>query len=81
MRMRHPTWGVVPPAYFIPEDSDPHFQCLSEFVIDRSAEDWSYLLEQQSPTDISINLPVSFLKCSSGLPWRSFGPSGLSTRI
>jgi EAL domain-containing protein (putative c-di-GMP-specific phosphodiesterase class I)/CheY-like chemotaxis protein len=62
VRMRHPTWGVVPPAYFIPEDSDPHFQCLSEFVIDRSAEDWSYLLEQQSPTDISINLPVSFLK-------------------
>jgi EAL domain-containing protein (putative c-di-GMP-specific phosphodiesterase class I) len=62
VRMRHPTWGVVPPAYFIPEDDDPHFQCLSEFVIDRSTEDWRYLLEQQSPTDISINLPVSFLK-------------------
>jgi EAL domain-containing protein (putative c-di-GMP-specific phosphodiesterase class I)/CheY-like chemotaxis protein len=62
VRMRHPTWGVVPPAYFIPEDDDPYFQCLSEFVIDRSTEDWRYLLEQQSPTDISINLPVSFLK-------------------
>src|SRR6185295_12337397 len=33
-----------------------------EFVIDRSTEDWRYLLEQQSLTDISINLPVSFLK-------------------
>lgn len=62
VRMRHPTWGVVPPAYFIPEADDPHFLCLSEFVINRSTEDWRYLLGQQSPTDISINLPVSFLK-------------------
>src|SRR6185437_88302 len=62
VRMRHPTWGVVPPAYFIPEESDPYFQCLSEFVIDRSAEDWRYLLDRQNLTDISINLPVSFLK-------------------
>jgi EAL domain-containing protein (putative c-di-GMP-specific phosphodiesterase class I) len=62
VRMRHPTWGVVPPAYFIPDDSDPHFQGLSEFVIERSVEDWRYLLEQQNLTDISINLPISFLK-------------------
>jgi EAL domain-containing protein (putative c-di-GMP-specific phosphodiesterase class I)/CheY-like chemotaxis protein len=62
VRMRHPTWGVVPPAYFIPEEDDPHCQRLSEFVIDRATEDWRYMLEQQSPTDISINLPVSFLK-------------------
>jgi len=31
-------------------------------VIDRATEDWRYLLDQQGPTDISINLPVSFLK-------------------
>ncbi|HUN96424.1 MAG TPA: EAL domain-containing response regulator [Bradyrhizobium sp.] len=62
VRMRHPTWGVVPPAYFIPEDGDPNFQCLSEFVIERSTEDWRYLLEHQNLTDISINLPISFLK-------------------
>jgi EAL domain-containing protein (putative c-di-GMP-specific phosphodiesterase class I)/CheY-like chemotaxis protein len=62
VRMRHPNWGVVPPAYFIPEEDDPHFLGLSEFVIERSTEDWRYLLEQQSATDISINLPVSFLK-------------------
>src|ERR1700682_4758601 len=61
VRMRHPTWGVVPPAYFIPEDDDPHFLRLSDFVIDRATQDWRYLLEQQRPTDISINLPVSFL--------------------
>jgi EAL domain-containing protein (putative c-di-GMP-specific phosphodiesterase class I)/CheY-like chemotaxis protein len=62
VRMRHPTWGVVPPAYFIPEANDPDFLRLSEFVIDRATEDWRYLLQQQGPTDISINLPVSFLK-------------------
>jgi EAL domain-containing protein (putative c-di-GMP-specific phosphodiesterase class I)/CheY-like chemotaxis protein len=61
VRMRHPTWGVVPPAYFIPEEDDPHFLRLSEFVIDRAMEDWHHLLEQQGPTDISINLPVAFL--------------------
>ena len=26
VRMRHPAWGVVPPAYFIPDDNDPHFR-------------------------------------------------------
>jgi EAL domain-containing protein (putative c-di-GMP-specific phosphodiesterase class I)/CheY-like chemotaxis protein len=62
VRMRHPTWGVVPPAYFIPEAHDPHFRELSEFVIERAVQDWHYLLEQQSPVDLSINLPAPYLK-------------------
>ncbi|AWM10690.1 EAL domain-containing response regulator [Bradyrhizobium symbiodeficiens] len=62
VRMRHPTWGVVPPAYFIPEESDPHLRALSEFVIDRAMQDWHYLLEQQSAVDLSINLPASYLR-------------------
>lgn len=62
VRIRHPTWGVVPPAYFVPEGDDPHFRRLSEFVIDRAIEDWHYLLQKQSPTDLSINLPVAFLR-------------------
>ena len=61
VRMRHPTWGVVPPAYFIRDDKDPHFRALSEFVIGRAIEDWRYLLEQKGPIDLSINLPVWFL--------------------
>ena len=61
VRMRHPAWGVVPPAYFVRDDKDPHFRALSEFVIGRAMEDWRYLLEQQGPVDLSINLPVSFL--------------------
>lgn len=62
VRIRHPTWGVVPPAYFVPEGDDPGFLRLSEFVIDRAIEDWHYLLQKQSLTDLSINLPVSFLR-------------------
>jgi EAL domain-containing protein (putative c-di-GMP-specific phosphodiesterase class I)/CheY-like chemotaxis protein len=62
VRMRHPTWGVVPPAYFIPEAHDPHLRDLSEFVIERAVQDWHYLLERQSPVDLSINLPASYLK-------------------
>jgi EAL domain-containing protein (putative c-di-GMP-specific phosphodiesterase class I) len=62
VRMRHPSWGVVSPASFIPDDGDPHFRRLSEFAIGRAIEDWHYLLERQGPVDLSINLPVSFLK-------------------
>jgi EAL domain-containing protein (putative c-di-GMP-specific phosphodiesterase class I)/CheY-like chemotaxis protein len=60
VRMRHPAWGVVPPAYFIPDDKDPHFRALSEFVVGRAIEDWRYLLESQGPVDLSINLPIAF---------------------
>lgn len=62
VRMRHPTWGVVPPAYFIPDADDPHFRALSEFVIERALADWHYLLERQNAIDLSINLPASFLR-------------------
>jgi EAL domain-containing protein (putative c-di-GMP-specific phosphodiesterase class I)/CheY-like chemotaxis protein len=62
VRMRHPAWGVVPPAYFLPDDRDPHFRGLSEFLVGRAIEDWHYLLEQQGPIDLSINLPISVLE-------------------
>ncbi|MCC8938621.1 EAL domain-containing response regulator [Bradyrhizobium sp. Arg68] len=61
IRMRHPAWGVVPPAYFVPDDGDPHFNALSHFVIERAIEDWRYLVEQIGPVNLSINLPISFL--------------------
>jgi EAL domain-containing protein (putative c-di-GMP-specific phosphodiesterase class I) len=61
IRMRHPTWGVVAPSAFMPDEADPHFRALSDFVIRRVIEDWQYLLGEQGPIDISINLPASFL--------------------
>ncbi len=62
VRMRHPLWGIVPPAYFIRDDADPHFRGLSEFVISKALEDWRYFLGQAGPVHLSINLPVSFLE-------------------
>lgn len=62
VRLRHPTWGVVPPAYFIPDDRDPNFTALSEFVVRRALNDWHYFISQHGPVDISINLPISFLE-------------------
>lgn len=62
VRMRHPAWGVVPPASFIPDDNDPNFRSLSDFVIGRAIDDWRHFIEQSGPIDISINLPASFLE-------------------
>jgi EAL domain-containing protein (putative c-di-GMP-specific phosphodiesterase class I) len=60
--MRHPHWGVVEPAYFIPHDGDPHFQQLSEFVISQAIADWRNFVAEYGPIDVSINLPISFLQ-------------------
>ncbi len=62
IRMRHPLWGIVPPAYFIHDDGDPHFKGLSEFVISKALDDWRYFLGQAGPVNLSVNLPVSFLE-------------------
>ncbi len=60
IRMRHPTWGIVPPAHFIPEAGDPHFRALSEFVIGRVFDDWRYFVTSCGHVPLSINLPLSF---------------------
>jgi EAL domain-containing protein (putative c-di-GMP-specific phosphodiesterase class I) len=61
LRMRHPHLGIVLPASFIPEDGDPRFQALSQFVIDQAIADWHSLFAEERRVDISINLPISFL--------------------
>jgi EAL domain-containing protein (putative c-di-GMP-specific phosphodiesterase class I) len=62
IRMRHPAWGIVPPAYFIPADGDPHFTALSEFVITRAIQDWHYFVAEGVPVELAINLPVPILQ-------------------
>ncbi len=62
IRMRHPTWGIVPPAYFLPAKEDPNFQLLSEFVIGQALQDWRYFVTQRGGVQIAINLPLSFFK-------------------
>jgi EAL domain-containing protein (putative c-di-GMP-specific phosphodiesterase class I) len=53
---------IVPPAYFIPDDSDPHFHALSEFVISRAIRDWHYFVAQHGHIQIGINLPACVLQ-------------------
>lgn len=60
IRMRHPNWGIVPPARFIPDEDDPHFRALSDFVIGRVFQDWRYLVAKSGSIHISINLPLAF---------------------
>jgi DNA-binding response OmpR family regulator len=67
IRMRHPDWGIVEPAYFIPDDVDPHFQALSEFVISRATADWRNFVAEYGRIDISINLPITFLQSTASV--------------
>jgi EAL domain-containing protein (putative c-di-GMP-specific phosphodiesterase class I) len=60
--MRHPSWGVVPPAYFLPDHHDPHFQSLSEFVVSRAIGDWRNFVTEYGHVEISLNLPVKFFE-------------------
>jgi EAL domain-containing protein (putative c-di-GMP-specific phosphodiesterase class I) len=62
VRIRHPSWGIVPPAYFIPDDGDPHFRALSEFVISRAIDDWRNIVHRHGPVEMAVNLPISFLQ-------------------
>jgi EAL domain-containing protein (putative c-di-GMP-specific phosphodiesterase class I) len=62
IRIRHPTWGVIPPAYFIASDGDPHLQGLSEFVISQAIDDWRYFFSQHGPIELAVNLPIAFLQ-------------------
>jgi EAL domain-containing protein (putative c-di-GMP-specific phosphodiesterase class I) len=62
IRMRHPHWGIVEPARFMPKSEHPHFQALSEFVISKAIADWHYFLARHRRVDISINLSIPFMQ-------------------
>jgi EAL domain-containing protein (putative c-di-GMP-specific phosphodiesterase class I) len=62
IRMRHPIWGVVPPASFIPQFNDPNLRRLSEFVVKRVTEDWAFFSRSGPPLDMTIHLPAALLE-------------------
>jgi hypothetical protein len=64
IRVRHPNWGIVEPASFLPDSGDPQFRALSEFVIHQAIKDWSYFLAHYGHVEIAINLPISFIQDS-----------------
>jgi EAL domain-containing protein (putative c-di-GMP-specific phosphodiesterase class I) len=62
IRVRHPTWGLVPPAYFMPDLDDPCLNALSNFVVNQAIEDWHYFTTQQRAVQIAVNLPLDFFR-------------------
>lgn len=62
IRLRHPTWGTLPPAYFILDAADPHFGALSAFVMSRAIKDWRYFVTEYGHVELAINLPVAFFE-------------------
>jgi EAL domain-containing protein (putative c-di-GMP-specific phosphodiesterase class I) len=69
IRMRHPHWGIVQPASFLPHDDDPDLRALSQFVIRQAIADWHYFLIEHRRVDLSINLPLSFLQNPASLAY------------
>jgi len=61
IRVRHPAWGIVPPAHFLPEEGDPHFRALSDFVVLKAIADWTQFAIDGMPIEIAINLPAAVL--------------------
>jgi EAL domain-containing protein (putative c-di-GMP-specific phosphodiesterase class I)/CheY-like chemotaxis protein len=62
LRVRHPNWGIVPPASFLPDKRDPYLRVLSDFVIGRAMEDWRNFIPQHGGIEIAINLPLPFFQ-------------------
>ena len=62
VRVRHPTWGVVAPAYYIPGASDPFLQGLSQFAVARVLADSMEFAEANHEVQISIRLPLQALE-------------------
>ena len=62
VRVRHPTWGVVSPAYFVPATNDPYLHGLSQFVIARSLADSMQFAAANHQVQISMPLPLLALE-------------------
>lgn len=67
VRMRHPNWGIVPPARFLPNEADPHFGALAEFVMARAIKDWRYFVSEYGHVEIAVNLPVAFFQAPDAI--------------
>ena len=67
LRVRHPIWGIIPPAYFIADDGDPRFPTVSETIISRVIEDWHYFFFALGHTELAINLPIDFLQSPTSI--------------
>ena len=69
VRLRHPTWGIVPPAAFIPQHGDPNLRELSQFVVSQVTRDWTFFSKGRPPLDMTIHLPAALLEDRAFVDW------------
>lgn len=62
IRVRHPVWGLVSPAFFIPAATDPYYHALSQFVIMHAMADWLRFATDGNGITISVSLPTPVLE-------------------
>jgi EAL domain-containing protein (putative c-di-GMP-specific phosphodiesterase class I) len=61
-RVRHPTWGILSPASFLPEKGDPYFRVFSDFIGTQVFEDWNNIFREYDGLRIAINLPMDYFQ-------------------
>ncbi|MBX9774450.1 MAG: EAL domain-containing response regulator [Xanthobacteraceae bacterium] len=61
VRLRHPDYGLLAPASFLPESGDPLYRPLTAFVMHRAMKDWALFDEYGFPIKLSVNVPASLL--------------------
>ena len=62
VRIRHPTWGIIPRAQFLPDIGDFYHRALSNFLIRQVIADWHYFITNHRGVELAINLPFSFFR-------------------
>jgi EAL domain-containing protein (putative c-di-GMP-specific phosphodiesterase class I) len=62
LRARHPDYGIVSPANFLPGKRSGIYQPLTKFVVLQAMADWDIFAEQGQSLKLSINVPLSTLQ-------------------
>lgn len=62
LRVRHPRFGILTPASFMPAAGAPIFTPVSKFVMKQSIADWKqYFAGKSPPIKLAINMPLSVM--------------------
>jgi len=62
IRGRHPKFGIMLPANFMPPAGAPIFTPLSKFVMKQAVADWKqYFSDLTSPLKLAVNIPLSVI--------------------
>ena len=60
-RIRHPDHGMMSPGTFLPNATSDDLRRLTEYILERSCEDWSIFKQAGQVLRLAINIPCSLL--------------------